>query len=45
MEVSVHKFDAEDGGSTRRKEMYDGVKNGYGDLGFKTKTVVTAQAS
>ena len=44
VEVSIHKYDAEDGQSVRRKEMYDGVKNGDGDLGFKTKTVVTAQA-
>jgi hypothetical protein len=43
-EISIHKFDAEDGESTRRKEMYDGVKNGDGELGFKTKTVVTATA-
>jgi hypothetical protein len=44
VEVHVQKFDAEDGESIRRKEMYDGVKNGDGDLGFKTKTVVTASA-
>jgi hypothetical protein len=45
VEVSIHKFDAEDGESVRRKDMYDGVKNGDGDLGFRTKTVVTAHAA
>lgn len=45
VEVSIHKFDAEDEESVRRKEMYDGVENGDEELGFKskTKTVVTAQ--
>jgi len=45
VEVSIHKYDAEDEESIRRKEMYDGVNNGDGDLGFKTKTMVTATAT
>ena len=44
VEVSIHKFDAEGGERIRRKQMYDGVRNGDGELGFKTKTVITAQA-
>ncbi len=45
MEASIHMFDAEDGESVGRGEVYEGVENGDCDLGFKPKTVVTAQGA